>query len=107
MRKTLPMFALCLLVLPVAHAKDAPLDFQSLQGRSVESIVATTGKPEFFFEDSVLSKFPVGSLFNMMGENKGLRKGEEIARQFGIPDPALRISSEVATAISARSTSPT
>jgi hypothetical protein len=84
-----------------SHAKTGALDLGSLKGRpDLESIVSTTGEPRFFFEDSVLSNFPLGSIFNKLGEKKGLEKGEEIARQFEIPDPALRISKELADAVS-------
>jgi len=102
MHKALVGVALCLLWVSAAKAKGPTLDYPSLQGQGHGLVVATTAKPEFFFEDSVLSNFPVGSILNMMGESKGLRKGDEIARQFGIPDPALRISKELANALAAK-----
>jgi len=102
MHKAFAVVALCLFWMSAASAKDAALDYRALEGKGHTAVVATTGKPEFFFEDSVLSNFPVGSILNMMGEKKGLKKGDEIARQFGIPDPALRISQEIANALSAK-----
>lgn len=96
------LFGLCLTLCATASAKNRPVDYRALEGQGYTTIVATTGKPEFYFENSALSHFPIASILGMIDEKNGLKKGDEVARQYGIPDPAVLIANDLSQALSAK-----
>jgi hypothetical protein len=93
---------ICALSMSSVSAGDRIIDYPALEGRGFSVVVATMGRTEFYFEDSVLSNFPAGSILGLVGEKKGIKKGQEIARQFEIADPAIEISKTLAGALADR-----
>lgn len=102
MFKRVAIFLVLGCLLHSAHSRDRELDYQALKDRKYSSVVATAGRSEFYFEDGVLSKFPVGSIFSMVGERESLKKGDEIAEHFGIADPAIDIAQRLSDSLAER-----
>lgn len=101
MRNIFCLLTCALCVSPQALAGNKALDWSGLEAGTHDSIIATTDAGEFKFEDSVLTGIP-GAIPHLIASSKNRQKGAEIASQYGLADPAISISTELAKVLSER-----
>jgi hypothetical protein len=101
MRKIFVSMAVACCFALQAYAGNKALDVSQLQGRGYDAIVATTDAGELKFEDSVLTGFP-GVIPHLIASAKNEKKGEEISSKYGLVDPAVALSTELARVLAER-----